>query len=643
MIIIMKKLFLLLMLLPLTLAANAQNSAAKTIEAGEGQQWWGYYKGSEELKGMGYGINGHYDVAIFIPGDEGVTKDATIHAVRFFITTTNNLNNVKVWASKQLPEKGKPETADIEVKSLSKDEIIVRTEGTNDVAFTPFKVPEQGVYVGYSFDITSIGSEDTYYPVVVTKGTEDINNALWLYVSSNTSWVNCYDWGGKYGNLALKVLISGDMEKNAVEAVSAEDAVTLKGSSANVPLNIFNWGADGVTSLGYTVTTDGIESEEMSYTLENPFNTFHSDTTILLPIPADEVAVKKQKTITIKKVNGQDNEVEPAQRSTTTSLITVAEPTLRRVVMEEFTGTWCGWCVRGIKGIELSNELFGEQFIPIAVHGSDIMTIPEYSGLRQNVGGLPTSLINRYYECDPYYGRRGIDPVAGSKFGVDEDIRNMLAETVEGSVYSSAILNTEGSNMTIDLTTETTFQFSADDAHYAIGYVLLANDPEGPGKDWVQENFYTRYQDNEKYNKDENLQEYINGSDKIRDMLYQHVPIAGLGVDNGIEGSITAPISLAEIQTYKSTLNITGNTLMQDANKLDIVTLLINTKTGRIVNAHKTAVIPYDPTSVDSLTAKTDNGKSQVFTIDGRLVSKPQPGINIIKNSDGTIRKQVVR
>lgn len=42
----------------------------------------------------------------------------------------------------------------------------------------------------------------------------------------------------------------------------------------------------------------------------------------------------------------------------------------KRVVEEEFTGTHCGWCVRGIAGIEASKQKYGDRLIVIAVHGS---------------------------------------------------------------------------------------------------------------------------------------------------------------------------------------------------------------------------------------------------------------------------------
>ena len=45
---------------------------------------------------------------------------------------------------------------------------------------------------------------------------------------------------------------------------------------------------------------------------------------------------------------------------------TAQEPFVRRSVVEEFTGTWCGHCPRGIVGMERLSEDFGDRFIGIA-------------------------------------------------------------------------------------------------------------------------------------------------------------------------------------------------------------------------------------------------------------------------------------
>ena len=51
----------------------------------------------------------------------------------------------------------------------------------------------------------------------------------------------------------------------------------------------------------------------------------------------------------------------------------------KKVVAEELTGTWCGWCIRGIVTFEEMKAKYPDTFIAIAVHGgSDVMKDEEY-------------------------------------------------------------------------------------------------------------------------------------------------------------------------------------------------------------------------------------------------------------------------
>ena len=56
------------------------------------------------------------------------------------------------------------------------------------------------------------------------------------------------------------------------------------------------------------------------------------------------------------------------------------EPFIRHSVVEEFTGTWCGNCPRGIVGMQRLEEDFGDRFIGIAIHTGtgEPMVIPSY-------------------------------------------------------------------------------------------------------------------------------------------------------------------------------------------------------------------------------------------------------------------------
>lgn len=79
----------------------------------------------------------------------------------------------------------------------------------------------------------------------------------------------------------------------------------------------------------------------------------------------------------------------------------------RGILVEEATGTWCGNCVRGIVGMSLLEEKYGNRFIGVAVHYKDPMQCEYFDHLSQAgyAGAFPTVTINRTASpLDPYYG-----------------------------------------------------------------------------------------------------------------------------------------------------------------------------------------------------------------------------------------------
>lgn len=68
----------------------------------------------------------------------------------------------------------------------------------------------------------------------------------------------------------------------------------------------------------------------------------------------------------------------------------------RRMVVEEGTGGWCGYCVRGIVGMKYMHETYPDRFIGIAVHNGDEYEMADYSYyLSGFFSGYPNCIINR--------------------------------------------------------------------------------------------------------------------------------------------------------------------------------------------------------------------------------------------------------
>ena len=74
----------------------------------------------------------------------------------------------------------------------------------------------------------------------------------------------------------------------------------------------------------------------------------------------------------------------------------------RNVVVEEGTGTWCQYCVRGIVGMEYMATTYPDRFIGIGVHNNDSYAVDSYQGLINMMGGgLPCCIMNRTDSFDP--------------------------------------------------------------------------------------------------------------------------------------------------------------------------------------------------------------------------------------------------
>ena len=69
----------------------------------------------------------------------------------------------------------------------------------------------------------------------------------------------------------------------------------------------------------------------------------------------------------------------------------------QKVLIEEFTGAWCGYCPDGAKVVEETMMQFPGLVYGAAIHEGDPMEIPLYTQLdnKFNVTGFPTGMVNR--------------------------------------------------------------------------------------------------------------------------------------------------------------------------------------------------------------------------------------------------------
>ena len=80
--------------------------------------------------------------------------------------------------------------------------------------------------------------------------------------------------------------------------------------------------------------------------------------------------------------------------------------------------------------------------------------------------------------------------------------------------------------------------------------------------------------------------------------------------------------------------------LIQDK-ELKVVAFLINQNSGEVINANQTILV--DPIVGISAIEEKAGAKTVRYNVSGQLIKAPQSGLNIIKLSDGTTLKVLVK
>lgn len=330
-----------------------------------------------------------------------------------------------------------------------------------------------------------------------------------------------------------------------------------------VPISLVGESVEPITNIDYTITTgSNVYKGHMDV---SPI-TYMMTAEVLIPFPADAAVGTKTKTLTITKVNGLTNET--AENKATGTLVTVKRKPKKVPLVEEATGTWCGWCPRGAVGMRMLNNAFRDDVVTIAVHHNDPLQLSDYY---LDANSFPGCQINRGGFVDPYYGSDD------QPFGIRKDVEAALRDYTIGEIAVNAEW-TDKNQTAIKVTTTTTFVENVSSSPYQIGYLLLEDGQTG----FAQKNYFSG-----KNITDTNLKPMVDQPAVISDFKHDHVPVAVWQPKTGVAGTLPATIKSEVPMTYTYTLSIAGNTRIQNKENLSVVALLLNKNTHEVLNAAK--------------------------------------------------------
>ena len=229
----------------------------------------------------------------------------------------------------------------------------------------------------------------------------------------------------------------------------------------------------------------------------------------------------------------------------------------RRMVVEEGTGTWCPWCVRGIVGLEEMTRNYPDNFIGIAIHANDEMDFSSKYGLPFT--SYPSAYFNRSVLSDPSY------------YTMERFLDNQSGLMIDVMVKINSItFSDDYREMTVS--TNTRFGYGETDADYRLAYVIT-EDGVGP---------YAQF------NKYAGSSGEMGGFENLPSptpVVFNDVARGIYPSLTGVEGCLPATISACTDYSYEYTFQMPKN--CDNYSNLKLTVLLYDAVTGEIVNADR--------------------------------------------------------
>lgn len=512
--------------------------------------------------------------------------------------------------------------------------------GWNEVEFEePYTINTEnisGLLIGFRYKQvnTKNGSyySDECYPLsIVGEGTRTYGIRLYGSINNKTAW---YNFGT--GNLSVQCIVEGDFPAVGAEPQNYGHVVVNQGSQSTKVVTVHNTGTEGLSNIDYTITTDGVASEERHLDLPSTFTHFNGYASIALPFEATTEESTQQRVVNITKVNGKEN---PSAAVGASGLVASSNRTFtHRVAVEEFTGTGCGWCPRGLVGMENLRSQFGDLFVGVGIHqynSSDAMYIANYPSL--GFEGAPSCMVDRLIETDPYYGQSQVS------YAIDQLFSTIQAMAPEIGVEVSGEWNADSTKIVATAQVEGFF----DGSRYNVELSLVADSLTGTTTAWKQSNYYYQYSASQL---PDDLALFGSGGkygkSSISGWKFNDVAIATSFTSTGKNNAPAVTINGAEKSISSCTLTLPTKATLKKAILKDqvFVVAIVTDESGKVINSakyHMPFYVP-DPTAIATLQSESSASEAR-FAIDGRRLDTPQRGLNIIRRSDGTTRKVFVR
>jgi len=279
------------------------------------------------------------------------------------------------------------------------------------------------------------------------------------------------------------------------------------------------------------------------------------------------------------------------------------------VVAEEVTGTWCGYCVRGIVAMEQATTTYPKNFIGLAIHNNDPMALGDQYYLDpvmsdMGFGGFPNACVNRNnrYKGDPS--------------DIPANVTTLLGTAPDYDIVLNASYDADTKQMTAHCDLYSSKNVS--DADLRVAFITVEDSVHGTNAEqYYQQNYYSGVSGMGRFS---SLPAVVSAND----MWYMDVVRGIEGTHTGISGLLPSTLEEDGIYSLDHTFTFTADTCGHFRPEMcSLVVLLFNGKNNHILNADKLSLAELLAGGAGiSATRNDEENECVIYSLDGRFIAR---------------------